>query len=142
MTFGETLWPLSPPAITILATVSAALSVTVYQISKKAIKPKSLPQTIPSPSKTLLSQITPTQASKLAYSPNLLPGARDVDTPYGSMRVYEWGSESGRKVILIHGDTTPGPMLLPIAEALVGKGCRVMIFGILSICYLIVRHVS
>ena len=45
------------------------------------------------------------------------------------MRVYEWGSEDGRKVVLVHGDTTPGPMLGPIAKALVNRGWRVMIIG-------------
>ncbi|KAL8699458.1 MAG: hypothetical protein Q9224_001400 [Gallowayella concinna] len=46
------------------------------------------------------------------------------------MRVYEWGPEHGAKILLVHGDTTPGPMLGPIAKALVDKGCRVMIIGL------------
>ncbi|KAL8941808.1 MAG: hypothetical protein Q9211_001660 [Gyalolechia sp. 1 TL-2023] len=62
----------------------------------------------------------------------MLPGARDVATPHGTMRVYEWGSEDGPKVILIHGDTTPAPVLGPIANDLVRKGCRVLMFGKLS----------
>lgn len=50
-------------------------------------------------------------------------------TPYGTMRVYEWGPEEGKKVVVIHGDTTPAPMLGPIAEVLVKRGCRVILFG-------------
>lgn len=49
----------------------------------------------------------PSEIAKLPYPPDVLPGARDVDSPYGSMRVYEWGPEDGRKVLLIHGISTP-----------------------------------
>lgn len=38
---------------------------------------------------------------ELPYPPDALPGARDVDTPYGSIRVYEWGPEDGRKVLCL-----------------------------------------
>lgn len=54
-----------------------------------------------------------------AVSANIFPGARDVDTPYGVMRVYEWDSVGGRKVLLVHDETTPGPLL----------GSRVMIIA-------------
>ena len=50
-------------------------------------------------------------------------------TLYGTMRVYEWGPEHGDKVLLVHGDTTPVPMLGPIARALVQAGRRVMLVG-------------
>lgn len=60
-----------------------------------------------------------------ALTPDLLPGARDVATSYGSMRVYDWGSEDGKKVLFIHGDTTPAPMLGPVARDLANRGCRV-----------------
>lgn len=88
-----------------------------------------LPRTISSPRDTLLPQISPKQAASLPYPPDLLPGARDVATPYGVMRVYEWGPMNGDKVVLIHGDTTPAPMLGPIARSLVDRGCRVILFG-------------
>lgn len=32
-------------------------------------------------------------------------------------------------VLLIHGDATPSLMVAPIAEALVAKGCKVILFG-------------
>jgi hypothetical protein len=59
-----------------------------------------------------------------------LPGARDIQTPYGSMRVYEWGPEDGRKVLLVHGITTPCISLGGLAHALVDQGCRVMLFDL------------
>ena len=87
------------------------------------------PQTIPSPRDTLLPKLSPTEATALPYPNDLLPGARDVATPYGMMRVYEWGPKDGSKVLFIHGDTTPAPILGPVARDLVDKGCRVMMFG-------------
>jgi len=68
-------------------------------------------------------------AEKTPYPPNLLPGARDVNSPYGTIRVYEWGAESGRKVLFIHGLSTPAPALAVVADTLAQRGCRVMILG-------------
>ncbi|KAL4885904.1 Alpha/Beta hydrolase protein [Aspergillus karnatakaensis] len=62
--------------------------------------------------------------------PDVLPGARDVLTPYGSIRVYEWGPETGPKVLLVHGITTPCVSLGGLAHALVDQGCRVMLFDL------------
>ncbi|KAL2863782.1 alpha/beta hydrolase [Aspergillus lucknowensis] len=61
---------------------------------------------------------------------DVLPGARDVQTPYGSVRVYEWGPEDGRKVLLVHGITTPCISLGGLAHALVDQRCRVMLFDL------------
>ncbi|KAK0513359.1 hypothetical protein JMJ35_004345 [Cladonia borealis] len=67
---------------------------------------------ISSPRETLIPSLSESQAAALPYPPNLLPGARDVKTPY------------------VHGDTTPAPILEPIAAALVQLGCRVMIIDL------------
>ena len=90
-------------------------------------------RSVASPRDSLLPHISPEQAAALPYSPTLLPGGRDVLTPYGTMRVYEWGPEEGRRVILIHGDTTPAPILGVIADGLARRGCRVLIFGKFSL---------
>jgi hypothetical protein len=97
-----------------------------------AANKKSPPQSrsiIPSPRTTLLPRLSQAEASRLPYPPDILPGSRDVTTPYGTMRVYEWGPETGRKVIFCHGDGTPSPLFSSIAKDLVAKGCRVMLFG-------------
>jgi hypothetical protein len=87
-----------------------------------------LQHVVPSPLK-YLPQLSTEEVNKLPYPPDLFPGARDVDTPFGSIRVYEWGPESGRKVLLIHGISTPCMSLGSVAEKLVDSGCRVMMFG-------------
>ena len=65
----------------------------------------------------------------MAYRPGIMPGARDVPTPFGTMRVNEWGPQDGRKVVFVHGLTTPSSVFAKIAEGLVARGCRVMTFG-------------
>ena len=81
---------------------------------------------IPSPRDTVLPFLFSAQAAVL---PKLFPGARDVGSPYGTMRLYEWGPEEGRKILMIHGDTTPAPIFGPIANGMVDRGCRVLLLG-------------
>ncbi|KAI9713711.1 MAG: hypothetical protein M1812_006549 [Candelaria pacifica] len=85
---------------------------------------------IRSPRTTLLPRITQPDIDNLAYPPDVLPGLRDVETPYGTMRVYEWGPEDGRKVLCVHGISTPCLALGGVAHGLVAKGCRVMLFDL------------
>ncbi len=89
---------------------------------------------IPSPRSQLLPKLSQEAISKLPYPPDALPGARDIPSPYGSIRAYEFGPEDGRKVLMIHGISTPCLALGAVAHGLVDKGCRVMLFD------LYVRH--
>ncbi|KAH9826886.1 Serine aminopeptidase, S33 [Teratosphaeria destructans] len=85
---------------------------------------------IPSPRKPL-RLLSAEDLSQISYPPDALPGVRDVDTPYGNIRVYEWGPESGRKVLFIHGISTPCIAFASIAKMLVEQhGCRVMLFDL------------
>ena len=68
---------------------------------------------IRSPRATLLPQLSDDEIAILPYPPDVLPGARDVTSPYGTVRVYEWGPEDGRKVLLVHGISTPCVALGP-----------------------------
>ncbi|KAL9100975.1 MAG: hypothetical protein Q9163_003717 [Psora crenata] len=119
-----------PIAAAIFGAASVATLVSILRLSRSSYNSKLLRRNIPSPCDTLIPFLSPRQAAALPYPPNFFPGARDVATPYGTMRVYEWGPEDGRKVMLVHGDTTPAPILGPIAEALVTRGCRVMIYDL------------
>ena len=106
----------------------AAFALTIVSLTlRRAREP--VPRTILSPRDTLLPNISLEQAATLTYPPDLLPGARDVTTPYGTMRVYEWGPGDGDKVLFVHGDSTPAPILTPIAHNSAKKGCRIMMFG-------------
>jgi len=89
----------------------------------------SSPKSIPSPLATATAS-SPSSSSTLPYGPTSLPGARDVSTPYGSIRAYEFGPTSGRKVLLVHGISTPCIALAPMAEKLAEKGCRVLMYDL------------
>jgi len=86
-------------------------------------------KTISSPLATATSSSSPNAPSPL-YAPTSLPGARDVASPYGNIRAYEFGPTSGRKVLLVHGISTPCIALAPIAEKLAAKGCRVLMYDL------------
>lgn len=85
---------------------------------------------LPSPRTRLLTGLSDEEHRKLPLPNDVLPGARDVASPYGSIRVYEWGREDGPKVLLVHGITTPCIALGGVAHALVDRGCRVMLFDL------------
>jgi len=87
------------------------------------------PKIIQSPRK-FLELLSAQQLDTIPYPPDALPGARDIDTPYGNIRVYEWGPEDGRKVLFIHGISTPCIAFAGMARLLVEKGCRVMLFDL------------
>jgi hypothetical protein len=87
---------------------------------------------IRSPLKDITTSLSKKEQDNLPYPPDIFPGGRDVETPYGSIRVFEWGPEEGRKVLLVHGISTPAMSLGGLAEELAEKGCRVMLFGMFN----------
>ena len=68
----------------------------------------------------------------ISYLKDAIPGGRSVETPYGIIRVYEWGPEDGEKVLLIHGISAPALTVSGLADELALKGHRVLIFGMLK----------
>lgn len=83
-----------------------------------------------SPHARIQSSLSDEENRQLPLPNDALPGARDVASPYGSIRVYEWGREDGPKVLMVHGITTPCIALGGVAHALVDRGCRVMLFDL------------
>jgi pimeloyl-ACP methyl ester carboxylesterase len=65
------------------------------------------------------------------YPPDSLPNPRDIDTPYGDIRSYEWGPPEGRKFLFVHGISTPCISLAALAQRLVEEhGARVLLFDL------------
>jgi pimeloyl-ACP methyl ester carboxylesterase len=88
------------------------------------------PDVLHSPRKSL-QLLSAQDLSAIPYPPDALPGARDVSTPYGNIRAYEFGPEDGRKVLFVHGISTPCIAFASIAKLLAEKhGCRVMLFDL------------
>ena len=94
------------PILTLtIAGASFAIAYRLYKSINTTKEP--FLKAIPSPVTTLLPTLSPSQIADLPYPPDTFPGARDVESPYGTLRVYEWGPEEGRKVLLVHGISTP-----------------------------------
>ena len=107
--------------------VAVSVGLGLYKINTGSSRDT---QVVPSPLKTLIPRLSDTEAADLPYPPDAYPGARDVISPYGSLRVYEWGPEDGRKVVLVHGISTPCVALGAVAQGLVDDGCRVILLDL------------
>jgi len=87
------------------------------------------PDIIPSPEQTLLPFLTESELAALPYPLDALPGGRWEDTPYGRIRVYEFGPQKGKKVVYVHGISTPCISGREILLKLADQGCHVLTFG-------------
>lgn len=108
----------------------AAAAVLAYHIySGRSTALLTDPLVIESPIERVTS-LSKSEQDKLPYPPDALPGKRDIDTPYGSIRAYEWGPEDGQKVLLVHGISTPCVSIAGVASRLAKDGHRVLIFDL------------
>jgi pimeloyl-ACP methyl ester carboxylesterase len=157
MSFLERLWwwaemPVGSGNTAVVVATTAIATTATLSLLKRYLW-RTHPNIIPSPLHTLLPRLSQPELDKLEYKPDAFPGARDVVTPvtpppfphltylsshstdkttqYGSIRVYEWGPESGEKVLLVHGISTTVQTLTKVAHELVDvHGCRVMFFDL------------
>ncbi|KAI1124694.1 Alpha/Beta hydrolase protein [Nemania abortiva] len=121
----------SPSESTTTAVVATTVITTLAlaSLTRFALWPRK-PQIIPGALTTSVPRLSKEELAKVTYRPDHFPGARDVATPYGTIRVYEFGPEQGRKVLLVHGISTSCMTLSDIANGLVEKGCRVMTYDL------------
>jgi hypothetical protein len=124
-----------PPYVIPLGAISLCL-LGASRLGWRSGTPEPLDHVVNSPLKTVLPKLSDDEKRDLPYPEDLFPGKRDVKTPWGSLRVYEWGPEEGRKVLLVHGISTPCLSLGLLAEHLVESGCRVMLYGEPGICFI------
>lgn len=118
-----------PPLLAVTG-VSVALSLILQSALTREHSHQGV-SILPSPRRPSIPDASANDSHPL---PNdVLPGARDVASPYGTLRVYEWGPVDGPKVLFVHGITTPCVSLGGIAHALVDRGCRVMLFDLYAI---------
>lgn len=114
-------------AVTVATTVT--VTVSLLALAHRLLHPRRA-AVLPSPLKTLLPALGPAQRADLLYPPDYFPGARDVATPYGSIRCYEFGPAAGRRVLLLHGISTSCMTLTHVARGLAARGCRVLLFDL------------
>jgi hypothetical protein len=108
------------------ASIVVGLVVGSFLWSEKPNKVK----IIPSPLRKVTTSLSDKEKKNLPVPPDVFPGLRDVSSPYGSIRVYEWGPEDGPKLLFVHGISTPSLALGGLAHALVDRGYRVMMFDL------------
>ncbi|PTB41264.1 uncharacterized protein TrAFT101_010117 [Trichoderma asperellum] len=116
------------------AALAAAACLSLYLLVRPALSPVAKsPKTNIVRVKDRGAGADPEDSEKSAavpYPPELFPGGRDVETVYGTIRVFEWGPEEGEKVLLVHGIGTPCIAMGDMAWELVRKGYRVMLFDL------------
>ncbi|KAI1500064.1 Alpha/Beta hydrolase protein [Biscogniauxia marginata] len=113
----------------VIATTAAVSAVALFSLARFALWPRK-PRVIRGPLTTSVPRLSEAERAAIPYRTDHFPGARDVETPYGNIRVYEFGPEDGRKVLFIHGISTSCMTLTHIANPLAEKGCRVMLFDL------------
>ncbi|KAI1446677.1 alpha/beta-hydrolase [Annulohypoxylon stygium] len=116
------------PLTAIVAIVAVAAWVSAKLARRPGDKTKDL--FIPSPGIARLSEPQEEKAADLPYPLDALPGGRNVITPYGSIRAYEWGPEEGERVLFVHGISTPAVALGDLGHEFANKGYRVMLFDL------------
>ncbi|PWZ02540.1 alpha/beta-hydrolase [Testicularia cyperi] len=73
---------------------------------------------------------SPPKTSDPPYPHDILPNGKDLETPYGRIRYYEFGPEEGKKLLLVHGISTPAPVWSLISNQLVKAGYRLLVFDL------------
>jgi pimeloyl-ACP methyl ester carboxylesterase len=101
---------------TVAATTVFTLTTSYLLLRSTAPPPRTLP---------------PPRVNKSSpYPPTIFPGSRLVSTPHGTINVAEFGPVEGRKILLIHGISTPSIVFSSLAHALASDGYRVMTFDL------------
>ena len=114
-----------------ISTILTASALIAYGVFLRGLWPNGQrSNVIPSPLETLLPKLSAAAIADLPYPPDAFAGARDITSPYGTIRAYEWGPEHGPKVLLVHGISTPCLALGSVAHGLVEQGHRVLLFDL------------
>ncbi|KAF4977251.1 hypothetical protein FZEAL_6191 [Fusarium zealandicum] len=110
---------------TALVVATTALATIAFLVLARAVLYPARPSSIRNPLREgVYAKANAHKTKNLVYQPDQFPGARDVETPYGNIRVYEFGPQGGEKVLFVHGISTPCVTLAPLANALAKRGYR------------------
>ncbi|TKY88632.1 hypothetical protein EX895_002263 [Sporisorium graminicola] len=72
----------------------------------------------------------PAKIHEPPYPADIFPNGTDLNSPYGTIHYYEFGPEDGKKLLLIHGISTPSPAWSLIAPDLIKAGYRILCFDL------------
>ncbi|KAG9286750.1 hypothetical protein G9A89_012300 [Geosiphon pyriformis] len=67
---------------------------------------------------------------QVPYPPDFYPGGQYIHLPNGETRYWLFGSETGKKVVFVHGMTIPSTVFKEIANAFAGKNFHVLVYDL------------
>ncbi|KAJ2907047.1 hypothetical protein MKZ38_008615 [Zalerion maritima] len=118
------------PSLPMIAATAVATTIATLVVGKKYLYPRRDPVILSPLTAVRLGKIPSAVAEDLEHGPDEFPGARDVNTPYGSIRTYEFGPSSGKKILFIHGISTSAMTLTRLANSFVASNHRVLLFDL------------
>ncbi|KAF7312959.1 Hydrolase-4 domain-containing protein [Mycena kentingensis (nom. inval.)] len=104
----------------------SVVAVAVYALRATPISTNELP----CPADPGLGSRPTNSRARILYKEDWTEGGSYVTLPLGTVRYWLDGPESGRKVILIHGLTTPSVAFERLVPMLVDAGCRVLAYDL------------
>ncbi|KZV72367.1 alpha/beta-hydrolase [Peniophora sp. CONT] len=110
-----------------LALIPPAL-LTIYYYTHFPAAPKTL-EIYPSLKDASLSDEARKRVEEI-YPEDIYEGGAWFDTPYGKTRYWLVGPEQGKKVVLIHGISTPSIIWKDTVSALSAEGYRVLVYDL------------
>ncbi|KIJ50034.1 hypothetical protein M422DRAFT_777164 [Sphaerobolus stellatus SS14] len=84
----------------------------------------------PTPVHHSLDEVDPESIIRKGYPKDFLPNPQTVRFPQGKSTYWLFGPEDGKKVVLIHGISTPSIMWKDFAPWLAGKGFRILVYDL------------
>ncbi|KAG0204451.1 hypothetical protein BGX28_003597, partial [Mortierella sp. GBA30] len=106
-----------------VSTVLAAVGLRKAYASITAERGKTLPSL-----RAVASQL----AHKCAYPENYFPGGAYAELSFGETHYFLFGPEDGKKVVFVHGLSTPASVYNRVARQMVKNGCRVLLYDLYS----------
>ncbi|KAI0254868.1 alpha/beta-hydrolase [Lactifluus subvellereus] len=77
-----------------------------------------------------LASLGPETKAQDIYPENYYPGGAYVSLPFGKVRYWLFGPETGKKIVLIHGLSIPSLIWKDVAPALASRGHRVLLYDL------------
>ncbi|KAF9381136.1 hypothetical protein CPC16_009987 [Podila verticillata] len=112
--------------ITATAAASALLAVVgVRKVYKSITAERGL--VLPS-----LRALPSQESSKSAYPEDYYPGGDYADLTFGETHYFLFGPEDGKKVVFVHGLSTPASVWSKVARHMANSGCRVLLYDLYS----------
>ncbi|KAF8941531.1 Alpha/Beta hydrolase protein [Dissophora ornata] len=117
------------------ATVSLLSAAVVASVvlgtfgTKKAYKSVTAQRGVTLPS---LRAVTPQTTASSAYPEDYYPGGNYAELSFGETHYFLFGPEDGKKVVFVHGLSSPTSIYNTVARDMANKGCRVLLYDLYS----------